>query len=63
MKIETVDKLIWTLIYGGLIAVAIGLATQRTDVPLGWVLAGAGGIVSAAGALLIYARSRMKEPQ
>ena len=64
MRAETIDKLIWTLIYGGLIAVAIGVATQRgDDAAAGWVLVSGGVIVSVVGAVLIYVRSRMKEPQ
>ena len=63
MRAETIDKLIWTLIYGGLIAVAIGVATQRGDAAAGWVLVSGGVIVSVVGAVLIYVRSRMKEPQ
>jgi hypothetical protein len=63
MNTETIDKLIWTLIYGGLIAMAIGMATERNSVAAGWVLMTGGGIVSVVGAVLIYVRSRMKEPQ
>ena len=63
MSAETIAKLIWTLIYGGLIAVAIGLATQAGDAAAGWVLVSGGVIVSVVGAVLIYVRSRMKEPQ
>ena len=63
MSAETIDKLIWTLIYGGLIAVAIGVATQAGDAAAGWVLVSGGVIVSVVGAVLIYVRSRMKEPQ
>ena len=63
MSTEKIDKLIWTLIYGGLISIAIGVATERNDMSAGWVLMSGGGIVSVVGAVLIYVRSRMKEPQ
>jgi hypothetical protein len=64
MSAETIDKLIWTLIYGGLISVAIGIAAQRGDAAAaGWVLVSGGAIASIVGAVLIYVRSRMKEPQ
>ena len=63
MSTEKIDKLIWTLIYGGLISIAIGMATESRDTATGWVLMSGGGIVAVVGAVLIYVRSRMKEPQ
>ncbi|MGY4829450.1 hypothetical protein ACVNIS_12825 [Sphaerotilaceae bacterium SBD11-9] len=61
MKTSTVDVLIWVLIYGGLILVALGLSVQRTDDGLGYGVLVAGAVVAAAGFALIYVRSRMKE--
>ena len=61
MKTTTIDKLIWTLMYGGLLGVGLGLSVQRTDDALGWALAIAGGLVAAVGAGLIVVRSRMKD--
>jgi hypothetical protein len=61
MKPSTLDVLIWVLIYGGLLAVGLGLAVQRTDDPLGWGIVTAGGMSSAVGAVLIYVRSRMSD--
>ncbi len=63
MTHDTVDKLIWTMIYGGLLAVGLGVAVQRNDAAIGWVLMSGGGVASAVGAVLIYIRSRMKDPQ
>jgi len=59
MKTQTMEKLIWTLIYGGLLGVALGLSVQRSNDALGWGIAVLGGVVAAVGAVLIYARSRM----
>jgi hypothetical protein len=60
MKAATVDKLIWTLIYGGLVAAGLGGSVQRSDDALGWTLVLAGAAVSIVGVALIVVRSRMK---
>jgi hypothetical protein len=62
MKPSTLEVLIWVFIYGGLIVVGWGLQVQRSRSGLGLVLIGGGGVVAAAGFLLIYVRSRMKNP-
>lgn len=53
------EKWIWILIYGGLFAVILGIATGRTDAALGWSIAVPGGIVALVGFVLIYVRSRL----
>ena len=60
MSAATIDKLIWTLIYGGLLGVGLGVSVQRSDDALGWTIVTAGGIATALGAVLVYVRSRMK---
>jgi len=62
MKPSTIEVLIWVFIYGGLIVVGWGLSVQRSRSGLGLVLIGGGSVVAAAGFLLIYVRSRMKNP-
>ena len=62
MKSSTIEVLIWVFIYGGLIVVGWGLSVQRSRSGLGLVLIGGGSVVAAAGFLLIYVRSRMKNP-
>ena len=53
------DKLIWTLIFGGLLSVALGLSITQRGSALGqWFILG-GLLVAACGAGLIYLRSRM----
>ena len=61
MTITTLDKLIWTLIYGGLIGLALGLSVRRTHAGLGWALVAAGGVITFVGGLLIVMRARMKD--
>lgn len=53
------EKWIWILIYGGLFAFILGIATGRTDATLGWSIAVPGGIVAVVGFVLIYVRSRL----
>jgi len=62
MKTSTIDVLIWVLIYGGLIVVGWGISVQRSNDGLGFSLIAGGGVVAAIGFLLIYIRSRMKNP-
>ena len=52
-------KIIWTLIFGGLLTLILGIFVGETDDAIGWVMIGAGGVMTAVGALLIYARSTM----
>ena len=53
-------KLIWVLIYGGLLTLVLGIATARTDASTGWVLMVGGGVVAAVGVVLIAVRARLK---
>ena len=62
MKTSTIDVLIWVLIYGGLIVVGWGISVQRSNDGLGLSLIAGGGVIAAIGFLLIYIRSRMKNP-
>ena len=56
------DALVWTLIFGGLFLVILGIATHGEAAIAGWSLSVLGGIATAAGVVLIYVRSRMHEP-
>jgi len=56
-----IERLVWILIYGGLLAVSLGLFLRLGTADghvLGLVLVIKGGIVAAAGVLLIWVRSR-----
>ncbi len=59
MKSKTVEKWVWPLVYGGLLALVAGLAVARRDESIGWTIVAAGGAVAALGAALIFVRSRM----
>jgi len=59
MNTNRIETLVWVLVYGGLLAIGLGIAVQRSDAALGWGLVIAGGIAAALGVVLIWVRSRM----
>ena len=59
MKTSTVETWVWVLIYGGLLAVSLGIFVARQDDVLGTTVVAAGAVAAAAGVVLIYVRSRM----
>lgn len=62
--LQRLHKIIWALIYGGLLTLVLGIATARTDAATGWVLMVGGGVVAAVGVVLIAVRARLKpDPQ
>lgn len=58
--IAWLQALIWVLIYGGLLTLVLGLSVARQDEDVGWALVIVGGVVAAAGFVLIYVRSKIK---
>ena len=59
--LQRLQTLIWVLIYSGLLALVLGIATARTDGALGWSLAAGGGVAAAVGVALIAVRARLRE--
>jgi hypothetical protein len=54
-----IERLVWILIYGGLLAASLGAFIVRGgDELLGWFLIAKGGIAAAAGVVLIFVRAR-----
>ncbi len=53
-------KITWTLIYGGLLALILGIFVGKTDAAIGWMMIAAGGVMTVVGAILIYIRSTMR---
>ena len=56
-----VESLAWLLIYGGFVAVILGIATGGAHLVAGWSLGVLGGVAMAAGVVLIWVRSRLRE--
>lgn len=61
-RVQRIEALIWVLIYGGLLAVALGIAVLRAEPALGWSIVVVGAIVAVVGAMLVVVRSRMQAP-
>ena len=59
-QLQQLHKLIWTLIYGGLLTLVLGASVGRMEPALGWSMAVVGGIVAAVGLVLIFVRSRLQ---
>lgn len=55
------DALTWTLIYGGLFAIVLGIATGNALLVVGWSLGVVGGCAVVGGIVLIIMRSRLRE--
>jgi len=55
-------KLTWALIYGGLFALAIGIALARAGESYGPAVVACGAFAVVVGLVLIWVRSRLPEP-
>jgi hypothetical protein len=53
------DVLIWVLIFGGLLAIVLGIASRPSARATGWSLMAIGGLAATVGVLLIWVRSRL----
>ena len=57
--LKRLDALIWSLIFGGLLVLVLGIATHGEARIAGWSLSVLGIVTAAAGFILIYVRSRL----
>jgi hypothetical protein len=63
MKPATVEVWVWVLLYGGLLAVGVGVFVLRGGASgLGWTLVALGTAATVAGAALVAVRARMAPP-
>jgi uncharacterized membrane protein HdeD (DUF308 family) len=53
------ERLVWVLIFGGLLSLVLGLATINADASTGATLFTLGALAAAAGVVLIWVRSRL----
>ncbi len=58
-RMVRLHKIIWTLIFGGLLTLILGIFVGKTDAAIGWIMIAAGGVMTVVGAILIYMRSTM----
>ena len=57
-----VDKLVWALVFGGLLILGPGIALQRAGESWGWLVIVAGTLAVTTGVVLIWVRSRIPDP-
>ena len=55
------ESLVWVLIYGGLFAIVLGIASHDETAIGGWSLSVLGALATIAGVVLIFVRSRLRE--
>jgi len=58
-RMARLHKIIWSLIFGGLLTLILGIFVGETDDAIGWVMIAVGGVMTVVGAVLIYVRSTM----
>ena len=58
-KMARLHKIIWTLIFGGLLTIVLGIFVEKADDAMGWMMVVAGSVITAIGMALIYVRSTM----
>jgi len=61
MRNATLDKLIWALIYGGLLTVGVGISVRNRLPEALWIAVVLGVAATAAGGVLIWVRSRRRD--
>lgn len=62
-KRHWVENLTWVMIYGGLLALALGIAVANAGTALGWLVGLGGGVAAVSGFSLIIVRARMKDTE
>jgi hypothetical protein len=63
MESQKLETWTWVLLYGGLLAVSLGVFVLLRGGVLGWPLVGLGVLAVVLGLVLIVVRSRMPPPQ
>jgi hypothetical protein len=58
-RMARLHKIIWTLIFGGLLTLILGIFVGKTDEAIGWIMMASGCLMAVVGAVLIYLRSTM----
>jgi uncharacterized membrane protein YczE len=53
------DVAIWVLIFGGLLAIVLGIASRPVAPATAWSLMAVGALACAVGVALIWVRSRL----
>jgi len=56
-----VERLAWICIYSGLFAVVLGIASRGRSDGAAWSLMAIGAVLTVAGIVLVWVRSRQRE--
>ncbi len=56
-----IERLVWICLYGGLLAIVLGIFLARAEPEQAGLIQRAGAVLVAIGVLLIYLRSRLKD--
>ncbi len=62
MSNAALDRLIWVLIYGGLLVACLSLFVARQRSSLAWPMGIVGALVAVIGAILVFVRARRRDP-
>ena len=61
--IARIESWVWILIYGGLLGIVLGIASMSATATVAWSLIVAGSVLTVAGVILIWIRSRLEPPR
>lgn len=61
VKLVRMERMVWVLVYGGLLSIVIAHFLGETDEVLAHTMRILGAAAVVAGAVLIYVRSRLRE--
>jgi hypothetical protein len=59
--LDWLGRMIWILVYGGLILLIVGYRTHTDSATAGWALMVAGAVITVLGFFLIWVRSRVPD--
>ncbi len=60
-RLVRMERLIWTLIYGGLLAMVLGYFIDQQGVQDAALFYNLGGLAVAGGVVMVFIRSRLRE--
>ncbi|APW42808.1 hypothetical protein [Rhodoferax saidenbachensis] len=61
LRLVRLERMVWVLIYGGLLSIVLGLFIDQQQAQDASLFYQIGGLAVAAGVVLIYIRSRLRE--
>ena len=61
LRLLRMERLIWTLIYGGLLALVLGYFVETTQNADATAIYALGILAAAMGVVMVYVRSRLRE--